>query len=223
MPVSAIEYGGGVDLPNGPDLTDPRRTDKRLNSWKAIGAFFERDERTVRRWEAERGLPVHRVPGAGRSSVFAYTSELAEWLKIADTDSPQSDSDDGPAPETEISRALVASEVGSPRMSPRRTGIILVLAIAFVAVIGAVLLGAYHRFLFSHAEAATPSRGGVKAPTSTEAQELYLQGQYHWDKRTPKDLNQAVDDFTQSIVKDPETRPATWAWRIVTTCFASTH
>ena len=42
--------------------------------------FFGRAERTVKRWESERGLPVHRLPGNGRSSVFAYTRELADWL-----------------------------------------------------------------------------------------------------------------------------------------------
>ncbi len=54
---------------------------KRLDSWKEIAAFFGRAERTVKRWEAERGLPVHRVPGGGRSAVFAYSNELADWLK----------------------------------------------------------------------------------------------------------------------------------------------
>jgi TolB-like protein len=54
---------------------------KRLDSWKEIAAFFGRAERTVKRWETERGLPVHRVPGSGRSSVFAYSEELAEWLR----------------------------------------------------------------------------------------------------------------------------------------------
>jgi len=69
---------------------DSSQPDRRLNSWKSIAAYFERDERTVKRWEAQRGLPVHRVPGAGRSSVYAYTSELAEWLKTADSQSPMS-------------------------------------------------------------------------------------------------------------------------------------
>ncbi len=55
--------------------------DHRLDSWKEIAAFFGRDERTVRRWEKERGLPAHRVPGGARGGVFAYTSELADWLK----------------------------------------------------------------------------------------------------------------------------------------------
>jgi TolB-like protein len=55
--------------------------DHRLDSWKEIAAFFGRDERTVRRWEKERGLPAHRVPGGARGSVFAYANELADWLK----------------------------------------------------------------------------------------------------------------------------------------------
>ena len=45
---------------------------QRLDSWKEIAAFFDRDERTVRRWEKERGLPAHRVPGGARGAVFAY-------------------------------------------------------------------------------------------------------------------------------------------------------
>jgi tetratricopeptide (TPR) repeat protein len=35
------------------------------------------------------------------------------------------------------------------------------------------------------------------------AQDLYLKGKYYWDKRTPESLNQAVDLFTQAIVRDP--------------------
>ncbi|HJQ59387.1 MAG TPA: hypothetical protein VJ890_20945 [Vineibacter sp.] len=54
--------------------------DRRLNSWKEIGSFFSRDERTVKRWEAHRGLPVHRIPGPGNTKVFGYVDELAAWL-----------------------------------------------------------------------------------------------------------------------------------------------
>ena len=52
----------------------------RLDSWKEIASFLHRDARTVRRWERERGLPVHRVPGGERSGVFAYATELENWL-----------------------------------------------------------------------------------------------------------------------------------------------
>lgn len=54
---------------------------RRLGSWKEIAAFFDSDESTVRRWEKDRGLPVHRVPGGAGAKVFAYTDELAGWLK----------------------------------------------------------------------------------------------------------------------------------------------
>jgi hypothetical protein len=51
----------------------------RLDGWKTIAAHIGRDERTVKRWEATRGLPIRRLPGEHRSSVFAYTDELAAW------------------------------------------------------------------------------------------------------------------------------------------------
>jgi tetratricopeptide (TPR) repeat protein len=37
----------------------------------------------------------------------------------------------------------------------------------------------------------------------SHAAELYLKGRYFWNKRTPEDLEKAVDYFTQSIVADP--------------------
>jgi TolB-like protein len=53
---------------------------ERLDSWKAIAAYVGRDVRSAQRWERERGLPVHRVPGEKGGSVFAYTAELDSWL-----------------------------------------------------------------------------------------------------------------------------------------------
>ena len=56
-------------------------TVKRLLGWKAIGQFLGCTERTARRWEADRALPVHRVPGRSRSSVWASPDELNRWLQ----------------------------------------------------------------------------------------------------------------------------------------------
>jgi len=53
---------------------------QRLSSWKEIAAFFKCDERTLRRWEKTRGLPIHRLPGEAGGKVFAYTEELSAWL-----------------------------------------------------------------------------------------------------------------------------------------------
>jgi tetratricopeptide (TPR) repeat protein len=41
-----------------------------------------------------------------------------------------------------------------------------------------------------------------------EAEQLYLKGRYYWDKRTPADLNRALDYFTQAVVHDPNYSPA---------------
>lgn len=53
---------------------------KRLDSWKAIADYLGRDLSTVRRWENEKGLPVHRVPGGKRQAVFAFAVEIDDWL-----------------------------------------------------------------------------------------------------------------------------------------------
>ena len=50
------------------------------------------------------------------------------------------------------------------------------------------------------------SRGVVQASShahNPEAEQLYLKGRYYWNKRTPDDLNKAVDYFVQAIVHDP--------------------
>jgi TolB-like protein len=53
--------------------------DRKLESWKEIAAFFDRDLRTVIRWEKDLGLPVHRYPGKAKGRVYAMTSELRAW------------------------------------------------------------------------------------------------------------------------------------------------
>lgn len=52
----------------------------RLDSWKAIAAYLDRDVRTVMRWSNTQGLPVHRVAGGRGRSVFAFSHELDAWL-----------------------------------------------------------------------------------------------------------------------------------------------
>jgi tetratricopeptide (TPR) repeat protein len=56
-------------------------SEHRLKSWKQIASFFGTDERTVKRWEAKRGLPVRRIPGGAKATVYAETAELEQWLK----------------------------------------------------------------------------------------------------------------------------------------------
>ena len=56
-------------------MAEPRQ----LHGWKEIARFLDASERSVKRWEETRSLPVHRVPGRGRDAVFAATDELTAW------------------------------------------------------------------------------------------------------------------------------------------------
>ncbi len=205
--------------------------DHRLDSWKEIAAFFGRDERTVRRWEKERGLPAHRVPGGARGGVFAYTAELREWLKgpgselhtrkpglgVAESGVGENTGEtkskgiegvsslkplEGPSA---LDRALELRSATGPRppqANPPIARTVVWLAPLLLLAILIVALSVSHR--------ETRYRNALAAAHSPnpEAQELYLKGEYHWTKRTPEDLNKAVDYFTQSIVKDPSYAPA---------------
>jgi TolB-like protein len=56
-------------------------SDDRLGSWKEIAAYVDRGVRTVRRWEREEGLPVHRHMHRAQGSVYAYKSEIDQWRR----------------------------------------------------------------------------------------------------------------------------------------------
>ena len=51
----------------------------RLDSWKEISQYLQRDESTVQRWEKREGMPVHRHVHEKRGSVYAFTEELDAW------------------------------------------------------------------------------------------------------------------------------------------------
>lgn len=52
---------------------------RRFDSWKEIAAYFGRDVRTVRRWEKNEALPVHRHLHRSRGSIYAFQHELDDW------------------------------------------------------------------------------------------------------------------------------------------------
>jgi Tol biopolymer transport system component len=105
-----------------------------LGSWKEIAAYLERDVSTVRRWEKQENLPVHRCLHLARSSVYAYPSELDSWKG---TRQPRPDV----APLTPLRRAAAAAG----------------LALAVVLALGAVASGP----LLTPARAASPPFDGI--------------------------------------------------------------
>ncbi len=196
---------------------------RRLDTWKEIGAFFGRDERTVKRWEVTRGLPVHRVPGGGRANVYANTDELIEWLKgkSATEDSASitvapAASEAQPSPEAPGGAKGNAQDAakGGRRIGDRREAtdnlgaasqwqktLYAVLILAILAMSGILIVT---RRNSSARAARTATSASVPHVVDSEAKQFYLNGIYYFNKRTPETLNQAVDLFTQAVVRDPQ-------------------
>ncbi len=105
-------------------INRPPEPNRRLDSWKEIAEFLRSGERTVRRWEPERGLPVHRMPGSGRGRVFAYTAELSRWLETG-------------APDGVLPTAVI------PAVRRRRGSMVAALALLAVLTLLAAVIAAY--------------------------------------------------------------------------------
>ena len=53
----------------------------RLDSWKEIAAYLNRDVTTVQRWEKREAMPVHRHQHDRMGSVYAFRTELDAWVR----------------------------------------------------------------------------------------------------------------------------------------------
>lgn len=96
-------------------MVEDQPRNSKLDSWKEIAKYLNRDVRTVIRWEKTRNLPVHRLPGG--QAVFAYKAELNDWLKqgtnVTATATPQG------KPLLELPPSLkVKPEISVPQNSP---------------------------------------------------------------------------------------------------------
>jgi tetratricopeptide (TPR) repeat protein len=174
---------------------------RRIDSWKEIAAFFGRDERTVKRWEKERGLPVHRLPGE-RGGVFAWSHELTLWLNSTTVANPEPIPSALPpvsAPEPSLD---TKPELSAPPPPPHRRSALLSAAVLVLALI-AISLYAFRFLRRPTHESGSPNIPAHHRP-DPEAEQLYLKGRYYWSRRTEGSLNQAVDAFTQAVVHDSD-------------------
>lgn len=53
----------------------------RLDSWKEIAVYLQREVRTVQRWEKREGLPVHRHIHVKAGTIYAFKREIDTWLQ----------------------------------------------------------------------------------------------------------------------------------------------
>ena len=197
-------------------------TPEKLVSWKSIAKYFECDERTAKRWERERALPVHRAPGGKRSGVFAYVSELDSWLNngMRTGRSTNRRGEDGPGLINPGSSAVQAGFAGtvavarSDTAQPARIGgkRIIKRSLIWTATGGAALFLAAASVFLTHKDrrdnapvlkASEASSAGLRPAPAADAEALYLQGRYFWNLRSATSLSKATSLYMQAIAKDP--------------------
>ena len=66
-------------MSNPPERPHTPGPEERLDSWKDIAAYLQRDVSTVQRWEKREGMPVHRHVHDKQGSVYGFRSELDAW------------------------------------------------------------------------------------------------------------------------------------------------
>src|ERR1700739_2941563 len=106
----------------------------RLDSWKPCAANFGRGEPTVRRWEAELGLPVRRMPGATKGRVYALVSELEAWRSAQS--SATRDFAGAPAESAETPDGQFAAAARSEALRRKAAQLWLPIAVACVTLAG---------------------------------------------------------------------------------------
>jgi tetratricopeptide (TPR) repeat protein len=207
----------------------------RLDCWKEIAAYLGKVERTVKRWDVDRGLPIHRVPGGGRASVYAYTSELDDWLKSTKLRESgaalETNRDDDLLVEPSSSAFGAADAPGVadsrvPELSPtrsvqRRSWVLALCGFLLACGFGITIYSAGMRktgqslfrtlpdvFASIHPKPVPGPSNSVSDSEKNQARDFYLRGRFEWDQRTPDSLNRALDSFTQAILHDPGYAPA---------------
>jgi Tol biopolymer transport system component len=123
---------------SSPGTSPPARPlEDRLDSWKEIAAYLNRDVTTVQRWEKREGMPVHRHLHDRMGSVYASRAELDAWARSRNLRAAQENGNNAFSP--------------NPPASPPRTTIWTSLTrwrfILVLAAAGAALaIGASHWF-----------------------------------------------------------------------------
>jgi hypothetical protein len=119
----------------------PRPSEGRLDSWKKIAVYLKRDVTTVQRWEKREGMPVHRQLHDKMGSVYAFRSELDDWMQRRSEPNPLGAAEPTPS---ETPAVTPPSRLAN---SPARSTLLAVAgALAAVAVVALLWLQRGDRF-----------------------------------------------------------------------------
>src|SRR5215469_2149039 len=134
----------------------------RLDSWKEIAVYLNREVRTVQRWEKNEGLPVHRHLHDKLGSVYAYKFEVDAWWKERQQGLAQEVVDsEGIEPEPEQAPECLSIPKSAEVSVPRPASGPLAVA-GLVVLTGALALGAGYLIRHGGSTGAHPPAGKVK-------------------------------------------------------------
>ena len=177
------------------------KSNRRIVGWKAIGQFLGCTERTARRWQ-RRALPVHRVPGGSRSSVWADPDELTAWLRDLPSEL-QADlrAEAGALPAASAAQSQPADSTRQRRW--KMPAVALLLVTLTVAALAIRTLSQRH-----------PLRAAAPAHTpyddNPQARETYTTGRFELSMRSADSLGAAEKNFRQLVDRYPQ-RAAGWS------------
>jgi Tol biopolymer transport system component len=118
-----------------------RPVEDRLDSWKEIAAYLNRDVTTVQRWEKREAMPVYRHLHDKMGSVYASRVELDDWTFSRNLRAAQGNGGDAtaaappPLPATSTPATSTSVSSSSASSTSRRRWRFLLLLAAAVAVL----------------------------------------------------------------------------------------
>jgi Tol biopolymer transport system component len=120
----------GEPFPESPPSVGP--TEDRLDSWKEIAAYFNRDVTTVQRWEKRERMPVRRHVHDRMGSVYAFRADLDAWARSRNLPAAQENGNDVPTPSLAAPPQIAASSTSLARWK---------LVLALTAAVAALAIG----------------------------------------------------------------------------------
>jgi len=117
-------------FPGAPPSVRP--PEDRLDSWKEIAAYLNRDVTTVQRWEKREGMPVHRHLHDTKGSVYAFRAELEAWAGSRNLRAAQENGSNAPAPSEPPPRAAISTFLARWKFALPLATVLAALAIAAV-------------------------------------------------------------------------------------------
>jgi Tol biopolymer transport system component len=111
-----------------------RPLEDRLDSWKEIAAYLNRDVTTVQRWEKREGMPVHRHLHDRMGSVYASRAELDAWMRSRNLRTGQENGNSAQAPDPPVQPQMLAT----PKVRAGWRFVLVVVAMGGVLAVGAI-------------------------------------------------------------------------------------